>query len=156
MMTGYLFRNAQYRRELRRRCCWGVCGSPPRCTVSPRSALTPHRSVSATALPGGVSELSAAGASAAALLPLASQQRGVSGAVLRWSDATGLETLPAGEYIADLEGEVRRLRDALASMQRAGEGRNPLLEDLKGMEPSNLAELTTRAVRCRPRVLHGW
>lgn len=76
-----------------------------------------------------------------------SQQRGVSGAVLRWSDATGLETLPAGEYISDLEGEVRRLRETVAAMQRAGEGRNALLEELKAMEPSNLAELTTRAVR---------
>ena len=80
------------------------------------------------------------------MLP-ASQQRGVSGAVLRWSDAAGLETMPAGEYIADLESEVRRLRDTVAALQRAGEGRNPLLEDLKAMEPSNLSELTTRAVR---------
>ena len=100
------------------------------------------RSVAAPALPGGLEAASAV----PAMLPV-SQQRGVSGAVLRWSDATGLETLPAGEYIADLESEVRRLRDTVAAMQRAGEGRNPLLEDLKAMEPSNLSELTTRAVR---------
>jgi hypothetical protein len=82
---------------------------------------------------------------------MTTQQRSVSGAVLRWSDATGLETMPASEYIADLEGEVRRLREALASLQRASEGRNALLEDLKAMEPSNLSELTTRAVRCDRR-----
>jgi hypothetical protein len=108
------------------------------------------RSVAASALPSGSS--SEAGAvdtesPSAALLALSAQQRGVTGAVLRWSDAVGLETLPASEYISDLEGEVRRLRDTLASLQRAGEGRNPLLEELKAMEPSNLAELTTRAVR---------
>jgi hypothetical protein len=112
------------------------------------------RSVAASALPGGSgSDAGAADADSptAALLALAAQQRGVTGKVLRWSDAAGLETLPASEYISDLEGEVRRLRDTLASLQRAGEGRNALLEELKAMEPSNLAELTTRAVRAPAR-----
>ena len=104
------------------------------------------RSVAAPALPGGLEATTGASSALPAMLPT-SQQRGVSGAVLRWSDASGLETLPAGEYIADLESEVRRLRDTVAALQRAGEGRNPLLEDLKAMEPSNLSELTTRAVR---------
>jgi len=104
------------------------------------------RSVAGPALLGGLDAAAAGAASLPAMLP-GSQQRGVSGAVLRWSDATGLETLPAGEYISDLEGEVRRLRETVAAMQRAGEGRNALLEELKAMEPSNLAELTTRAVR---------
>ena len=104
------------------------------------------RSVAAPALPGGLEAATGASSALPAMLP-PSPQRGVSGAVLRWSDASGLETLPAGEYIADLESEVRRLRDTVAALQRAGEGRNPLLEDLKAMEPSNLSELTTRAVR---------
>ncbi len=114
--------------------------------------------MTATALPGGGGDDGASGGlagTAAALTSLATQQRSVSGAVLRWSDAAGLETLPAGEYISDLESEVRRLRDTLAAMQRAGEGRNALLDDLKAMEPSNLAELTSRAVRAARLLAHG-
>ena len=38
-----------------------------------------------------------------------------------------------------------RLREKLEALQRASAGRNELLEDLKALEPSNMAELTARA-----------
>jgi hypothetical protein len=69
----------------------------------------------------------------------------VRGNVLLWSDEDGSRSQQAEEYIQDLEGEVARLRESLAALRRASDGRNELLETIRQMEPSNLAELTARA-----------
>ena len=65
--------------------------------------------------------------------------------MLLWSDEDGSRSQQAEEYIQELEGEVARLRESLAALRRASDGRNELLETIRQMEPSNLAELTARA-----------
>lgn len=51
-----------------------------------------------------------------------SQQLGVSGEVLRWHLAAGRESMPAGEYIRQLEREVEQYRAAAAAAPRSPPG----------------------------------
>eukprot|EP00959_Pyramimonas_sp_CCMP1952_P097196 2031492-Pyramimonas_sp.AAC.2 len=44
-----------------------------------------------------------------------------------------------------LEAEVAVLKDKLARLSRSSEGRNDVLDYLKGLEPANLQELTSTA-----------
>lgn len=65
--------------------------------------------------------------------------------MLLWSEKDGSRAKPVAAYITELEGEVARLRESLAVLRRASDGRNELLETIRQMEPSNLAELTAHA-----------
>jgi len=115
MMTGYMFRNAQYRLELQQTMM-----------ALPGASLNPQ----------GAGDKYAAGV----------QKVGVEGKVVRWNETHERpEHLDVEEYLARLEGEVDVLREQLTSSQRAGEGRNKILEYLKGLEPANMNELTGNA-----------
>ena len=61
------------------------------------------------------------------------------------SGAPQSTALQQDTYVLDLEREVARLRDEVASLQRGVAGRNELLEELRALEPANLAELTANA-----------
>lgn len=63
----------------------------------------------------------------------------------RSSTSEGKQLVPASAYIDDLEREVVRLREELATVKRCLAGRNELLDDLHALEPTNLAELTSSA-----------
>jgi len=118
MMTGYMFKNAQTRLEL--------------------------KSLSATAASAGGSG-SGGGSRSLPTDAEGVQKRGIEGEVLRWSDEEGVRRTGAMEYIDELEGQVRLLREELAAQQRAGRDRNSLLEYLKSLEPANLQALSASA-----------
>jgi len=123
LMSGYMFRNAQYRMDMR-----NSMGS---------------------LMPGGFSDqvagqLAAAPATDEQYAP-GSQKNGVMGEVVRWSHQDGAEVLPADKYIEMLEREVRLLKEQVSTRQRLDEDRNDLIEYLKSLEPHNLQELTENA-----------
>jgi len=123
LMSGYMFRNAQYRMELR-----NSVGS---------------------LLPGGFSD-AVAGQLPSSHGPDAqyapgSQKNGIAGEVVRWRHEEGAEVVPAYDYIEMLEREVRLLKEQVTARQRLEEDRNDLIEYLKSLEPQNLQELTENA-----------
>lgn len=131
LMTGYLFRSVQCRRELAASLGGGF---------SPGSAGEPAQPA-LPALPGTARPL-------ATLL-------GVRGSVLRPTQAQA--PVPATEYIAELEREVAALREDVAALRRAGASRNNgLVEMLRSMEPANLAELTACAAPDVLDAMHGF
>lgn len=115
MLTGYLFRNAQTRLDLR---------------------------ASVDVLTAG--DASEALAPAPRYAP-GTQRSGVEGQVLRWNEADGVQATDAEGYMDELEMEVERLREQVAALKRGVEGQNELLEYLKTLEPANLQELTSSA-----------
>ncbi|KAL2631796.1 hypothetical protein R1flu_016482 [Riccia fluitans] len=115
MMTGYMFRNAQFRLEL-------------------------QQSLSQVALP----EPKDSNNSSADYEPGVNKSK-VAGEVVRWHKEDGLEKIPAVEYIRMLESEIHELQLQLDSTRRASRGRNELLEYLKSLQPQNLQELTSTA-----------
>jgi len=117
MMTGYMFRNAQYRIELK----------TSMAALPSADQATPSIELSTAKYADG------------------NQKVAISGEVLRWNEETGVEATPASEYIESLEAEVALLKDKLAALSRVNEGRNDVLDYLKGLEPTNLQELTSTA-----------
>ena len=77
------------------------------------------------------------------------QKTNVKGEVMRWNlKEEAVEALDAREYIAGLEAELASLKQELARVGAQGDGSsstNELLAYLKGLEPQNLAELTSMA-----------
>lgn len=77
------------------------------------------------------------------------QKTNVKGEVMRWNlKEEAVEALDAREYIAGLEAELASLKQELARVGAQGGGSsstNELLAYLKGLEPQNLAELTSMA-----------
>lgn len=119
MMTGYMFRNIQTRMDFMQNMTvlpGTEDGTMPAATLEKVSAYAP-----------GV------------------QKSGVTGQVLRWNEDTGAEAVDAVAYMSDLEAEVEMLKNKVAAMQRSAEGRNPLLDYLKSLEPQNMQELTETA-----------
>lgn len=114
MMTGYMFRNAQYRVDLTQSMA-AALPDPDR----PRLGDPNYEE--------GV------------------QKAAVGGEVLRWHKQHGPAPMAAADYIELLEGEVAALRAQLEAGRRAAQGRNPLLDYLKGLQPQNLQELTASA-----------
>eukprot|EP00879_Flechtneria_rotunda_P008896 GHRR01009316.1.p1 GENE.GHRR01009316.1~~GHRR01009316.1.p1 ORF type:complete len:351 (+),score=99.13 GHRR01009316.1:214-1266(+) len=138
MMTGYMFRNAQYRLEL----CNALGGRASASTSLAGAAgvvVSPATPAAAIA-PAGVldSELSSSPSSAAMTSTMQRSQSApvqgtvlngdlyapgvqksrVQGDVLLWHKENGLETLGAVQYIELLEGEVSRLRQELEQQQQ--------------------------------------
>ncbi|KAK9787264.1 hypothetical protein WJX73_002695 [Symbiochloris irregularis] len=130
MMTGYMFRNAQYRLELRRKLAYasvdGVASGEegrhlPAAAVA-NKAMTEEQNYAA-----------------------GSQKHRVVGDVVRWRHDTGAETMSAAQYIESLESEVQVLRQQVAADLYLRAGGNELLNYLKVQEPACLAELTACA-----------
>jgi hypothetical protein len=119
LMTGYMFRNAQYRLEL-----GNVLGTRTSPTASsafgnsssgssgPRMQRRQSAPVQGTALD---EDTYAPGA----------QKSRVQGDVLLWHKEHGLETLDAVQYIELLEGEVKRLRQQLEQQQQSEQPKLP-------------------------------
>lgn len=125
MMTGYLFRNAQYRLEL----------------------------THSLALPAGASD--ATGTSffpqdSSEFAP-GTQKTSVKGDVIRWNNSKGPESIPAAQYIESLEEELRVLRQQVAQQRslikqvQNPEQRNALLDYLKSLDERTLEDLTACA-----------
>ena len=96
MMTGYMFRNAQYRVELSK----SVVGVLPESQGRSRVQTTPGE-------PGESNPGSASAAAQSAYAPGA-QKQGIEGDVLRWNlEHERAEAMSAEEYIHLLEAEVR-------------------------------------------------
>lgn len=124
MMTGYLFRNAQYRLELRRKMDYQLPVGEERfagAAVANRAMAGEHGY--------------AAG----------SQKTRVQGDVIRWRHDKGAEQIPAAQYIESLESELQLLRQQVAQDLYLRAGGNELLNYLKVQEADCLAELTASA-----------
>eukprot|EP00241_Pyramimonas_parkeae_P012562 CAMPEP_0114236192 /NCGR_PEP_ID=MMETSP0058-20121206/6701_1 /TAXON_ID=36894 /ORGANISM="Pyramimonas parkeae, CCMP726" /LENGTH=276 /DNA_ID=CAMNT_0001348101 /DNA_START=302 /DNA_END=1132 /DNA_ORIENTATION=- len=118
MMTGYMFRNAQYRIELRT----SLLSLP---SNVPSNGLLESETLTSYA-PG-------------------TQKNQVQGKVLRWNEHEGVEAIPAVEYIEALEIEVAALKERVAGLQKSRDGQNEMLEYIKTLEPHNLQDLTATA-----------
>jgi hypothetical protein len=134
MMTGYLFRNAQYRLELHSALGGGM--QPPQQPARTTSSGSSSRSVdsrrsssssSSGSGSGGGSQQSLLGPAQGTVLdhetyaPGAQKSR-VQGDVLLWHKENGVETLAAVQYMEMLETEVVRLRQQLQQQPPAGAG----------------------------------
>lgn len=174
LMTGYLFRNAQYRLELRRSIYGLTDGASPATPAMSAPAALPA-AAAATAAPStqtAVPLTALAAPPPSAMDPATPgaftlrqfsdkgfapgvQSTRVAGHVSLWHPDRGLETLPAIDYVRLLEDEVRQLRQELVAASNrpsgpAGTGAapkdaNPLLDYLKGLDPNSLAQLTSGA-----------
>ncbi|KAL3689765.1 hypothetical protein R1sor_016074 [Riccia sorocarpa] len=119
MMTGYMFRNAQFRLEL-------------------------QQSLTQVALPEPKENSSNSIVSSSVYEPGVNKSK-VAGEVVRWHKEDGPEKMAAVEYIRMLESEIHELQLQLESSRVASRGRNELLEYLKSLQPQNLQELTSTA-----------
>eukprot|EP00803_Ostreobium_quekettii_P001456 evm.model.scf_161.11 EVM.evm.TU.scf_161.11 scf_161:104525-107709(-) len=72
------------------------------------------------------------------------QKTKVQGDVVRWNDETGAESMPAVEYMVQLEEEVKMLRCQVGE-QHADIGRNDLLAYIKSLDTPALEALTEGA-----------
>jgi len=122
MMTGYMFRNIQYRLDLGQ---------------------------SLSALPGELSvrenwDEHGEGEPEGEEYAPGSQKQGVEGQVIRWNHEKGAESISAEAYIDLLEEELELLREQIGTEQ-ASEEENRLLSYLKSLEPTNLQDLTSSA-----------
>ncbi|MBA0733946.1 hypothetical protein Gogos_017907 [Gossypium gossypioides] len=70
-------------------------------------------------------------------------QKNVSGEVIRWNNVSGPEKIDAKKYIELLEAEIEELNRQVG--RNSANGPNELLEYLKSLEPQNLKELTSSA-----------
>lgn len=124
IMTGYLFRNAQYRLELQRSMD-DADGStlPPVSESAAKPAASP--------LWDGFAE--------------GSQLTKVQGEVLRWHNEHGTTSVPAADYISMLENEVAALRKQVMMRQYQGTTSNELLDYLKCLDTKALGQLTACA-----------
>ncbi|KAK9903909.1 hypothetical protein WJX75_000221 [Coccomyxa subellipsoidea] len=124
IMTGYLFRNAQYRLDLQR-----SMDDADGTTLPPvsESATGP----AASPLWDGFAE--------------GSQKTKVQGEVLRWHNEHGATSMPAAEYITMLENEVAALRKQVMMRQYQGSTSNELLDYLKCLDTKALGRLTACA-----------
>ncbi|KAK9851340.1 hypothetical protein WJX84_009372 [Apatococcus fuscideae] len=135
MMTGYMFRNAQYRLELRT----SISGSLledmgmdapvkelPEDDLDQKSTITALQEIFTTAsgyAPG-------------------SQKHKAEGTVLRWHKEYGTEEIPVQQYIESLEHEVSLLRRELQNSTYLKMSQNQLLDYMKCLEQQSLNELT--------------
>ncbi|KAF8096183.1 hypothetical protein N665_0316s0028 [Sinapis alba] len=115
LMTGYMFRNAQYRLELQQSLEEQVALPEPR-----------HNKT------GDDQEDYAPGT-----------QKNVSGEVIRWNNVSGPEKIDAKKYIELLEAEIEELNRQVG--RKSTNEQNEILEYLKSLEPQNLKELTSTA-----------
>ncbi|XP_010473607.1 PREDICTED: uncharacterized protein LOC104753032 isoform X2 [Camelina sativa] len=118
LMTGYMFRNAQYRLELQQ--------------SLEQVALPEPRDLKVNIFSQGGDEDYAPGT-----------QKNVSGEVIRWNNISGPEKIDAKKYIELLEAEIEELNRLVG--RKSANQQNEILEYLKSLEPQNLKELTSTA-----------
>jgi len=123
MMSGYMFRNAQYRLELRNGLGNLLRGGLTDNNDRKLTVVSPKNSLYAPGV----------------------QKKDISGKVVRWNHDEGAETIEAHDYIEMLEREVQLLKEQVKERQHMDEGSNDLVEYLKSMEPHNLQDLTSHA-----------
>ncbi|CAL5332044.1 unnamed protein product [Camellia sinensis] len=70
-------------------------------------------------------------------------QKKVSGEVIRWNNVSGPEKIDAVKYIELLEAEIEELHQEVG--RKSANGQNELLEYLRSLQPQNLKELTSSA-----------
>ncbi|KAG6534197.1 hypothetical protein ZIOFF_008082 [Zingiber officinale] len=147
LMTGYMFRNAQYRLELQQSVEQISLPDPEEknftdmltvCFISSLSQGFSQRN-----LPTDLSYN----------LPLKmvqkdsdhapGTQKKVTGEVIRWNNVTGPEKIDAVKYIEYLEAEIEELNRQVA--KKSSNGHNELMEYLRNLEPQNIKELTSSA-----------
>ncbi|KAL6773854.1 hypothetical protein ACKKBG_A22770 [Auxenochlorella protothecoides x Auxenochlorella symbiontica] len=120
LMTGYMYHGAWQRLCLNERL---GAGSP---IVAPhhRTLMDSVHSMDDDEYrpPGGEGSPAAPGAGPDPGYARGSQQLGVTGEVLRWHLAAGRESMPASEYIRQLEREVEQHRAAAAAAPRSPPG----------------------------------
>ncbi|GBG72981.1 hypothetical protein CBR_g12699 [Chara braunii] len=116
MMTGYMFRNAEYRMELQQSLAMTALPDPDRGSRLRGLQYEP-----------GV------------------QKSNVKGEVLRWHKTDGLESMDVVEYIELLESEIDELAKQVEESKKATDGKNSLLEYLKSLQPQNFKDLTSSA-----------
>ncbi|KDP36814.1 hypothetical protein JCGZ_08105 [Jatropha curcas] len=113
MMTGYMFKNAQYRLEL-------------------------QQSLEQVALPEAQDEkMLQLSQNVPDYAPV--RQKNVSGEVIRWNNVSGAEKIDAKKYIELLEAELEELNRQVG--RKSADGENELLEYLKSLEPQNLKKI---------------
>ncbi|XP_023642993.1 uncharacterized protein LOC17894091 isoform X2 [Capsella rubella] len=117
LMTGYMFRNAQYRLELQQ---------------SLEQVALPEPRDQKVNVFKGADEDYAPGT-----------QKNVSGEVIRWNNISGPEKIEAKKYIELLEAEIEELNRLVG--RKSANQQNEILEYLKSLEPQNLKELTSTA-----------
>lgn len=126
MMSGFMFRNAQYRLEL-------------------RDSMLPagHESFDEYDLPPALPIMGMLDHSQDGKYAPGSQKSRVSGEVLRWHHENGTESVPASEYIEKLESEIRILKQQVSTQLYIHAAGNELLNYLKGLEAGVVKTLTT-------------
>ncbi|DBB05001.1 hypothetical protein WJX82_010799 [Trebouxia sp. C0006] len=125
MMSGYMFRNAHYRLEL-------------------RDSMLPsgHQSFDEYDLPPALPIMGMLDHSQDGKYAPGSQKTRVSGEVLRWHHENGTESVPASEYIEKLESENRILKQQVSTQLYVHAAGNELLNFLKGLEADQVKSLT--------------
>jgi hypothetical protein len=129
LMTGYMFRNAQYRLELRT----ALGGLAPSTAPMSDSTMAAAAAAAQAAAAGGPFGSSSSSSSSVLQRSQSAPPQGsvlddqlyapgvqksrVQGDVLLWHKENGVETLDAVSYIEMLEGEVSRLRQQLEQQQ---------------------------------------
>ncbi|KAK8956418.1 hypothetical protein KSP40_PGU019842 [Platanthera guangdongensis] len=142
MMTGYMFRNAQYRLELQQS-VEQIALPDVKEEVNRMLDVPQWGKLSVDLLGHNVYKIIHQLPSIWDVPDYApGTQKKVSGEVIRWNKVTGLEKMDAVKYIEHLETEIEELN---RQVKRSGNGHNELMEYLKTLEPQNLKELTSSA-----------
>jgi hypothetical protein len=125
MVTGYVFRNVQYRLELRSSMLpsgddidgYGHWGKP----------ALPIMTVDCSEAPGYAP---------------GTQKSRVAGEVLKWHHENGMETIPAAEYIEQLESQISILKQQVSTQLYINAAGNEVLNYLKGLEHDQASQLS--------------
>ncbi|GER40003.1 phosphoglucosamine mutase [Striga asiatica] len=150
LMTGYMFRNAQYRLELQQSLEQVSLPETKEVKVRFFSSQFPQ---SVIFLDDDIKETGNVIARVSVYPPwiygkdvpdyAPGTQKKVSGEVIRWNNVSGPEAIDAVKYIELLEAEIEELNRQV--VRKSSNGQNELLDYLKTLEPQNLKELTSSA-----------
>ncbi|MFQ6621659.1 hypothetical protein Gotur_002945 [Gossypium turneri] len=158
MMTGYMFKNAQYRLELQQSLEQAALPEvqEKKVCVFPLLHLDRNQDAScyleaaAITLPLNPYPKSIGSWFSHHIISVVDvpdyapgTQKNVSGEVIRWNNVSGPEKIDAKKYIELLEAEIEELNRQVG--RNSANGPNELLEYLKSLEPQNLKELTSSA-----------
>jgi len=117
MMTGYLFRNAQYRLELRNALGGAGIRAGASSTLGQSAPVRQQSTATSSMLQRAQSAPEQGSVLDQEAYAPGVQKSRVQGDVLLWHRENGLETLEAVQYIELLEGEVSRLRQQLMQLE---------------------------------------
>ncbi|MBA0580518.1 hypothetical protein Gorai_022732 [Gossypium raimondii] len=138
MMTGYMFKNAQYRLELQQSLEQAAL---PEVQEKKAAAITLPLNPYPKSIGSRFSHHIISVVDVPDYAP--GTQKNVSGEVIRWNNVSGPEKIDAKKYIELLEAEIEELNRQVG--RNSANGPNELLEYLKSLEPQNLKELTSSA-----------